>query len=31
MHNCSHSIVEITADGDAKIVQYADEPVGLAQ
>ena len=28
MHNCCHSIVEIAADGSAKIVQYADEPVG---
>ena len=31
MHNCCHSIVEITADGKAKIVQYADEPVGFEQ
>ena len=28
MHNCCHSIVEVAADGSAKIVKYADEPVG---
>lgn len=27
MHNCSHSIVELSEDGSAKITQYADEPL----
>jgi len=27
LHNCSHSIVEVNADGSGRVVQYADQPV----